>query len=148
MMTPHLFGGTAALLRERRLDPIELWDAVEREGVQDLIVVGDAFAKPLLRSLDDAPDRWYLSSLRLMVSGAMFSSEVKHGLIAHIPALTIADVLGSTEGGMGSSITTKDTPANETAQSDPFSDEQGVHRRRVAQWSQAPLRSAPWPTAG
>ena len=116
MMTPHLFGGTAVLLRERRLDPVELWDAVEREGVQHLIVVGDAFAKPLLRALDDAPDRWDLSSLRLMVSsGAMFSSEVKHGLIEHIPALAIADVLGSTEGGMGLSITTKDTRGNETA---------------------------------
>ena len=51
----------------------------------------------------------------MVSTGAMFSSEVKHGLIEHIPALTIADVLGSTEGGMGSSITTKDTPANETA---------------------------------
>jgi 3-oxocholest-4-en-26-oate---CoA ligase len=116
MMTPHLFGGTAILLRERGLDPVELWDAVEREGVQHLIIVGDAFARPLLRALDDAPDRWDLSCLRLMVSsGAMFSSEVKHGLIGHIPALAIGDLLSSTEGGMGSSITTKDTPGNETA---------------------------------
>ncbi len=35
---------------------------------------------------------------------------MKQGLIAHLPALAIADVLGSTEGGMGTSITTKDTP--------------------------------------
>ena len=117
MMTPHLFGGTAVLLGERGLDPVELWDAVEREGVQHLIIVGDAFAKPLLRALDNAPDRWDLSSLYLILSsGAMFSSEVKRGLIRHIPALAIADVLGSTEGGMGSSITTKDTPGNETAE--------------------------------
>ena len=116
MMTPHLFGGTAVLLRERRLDPVELWDAVEREGVQQVIIVGDAFAKPLLRALDGSPDRWDLSSLHLIVStGAMFSSEVKRGLIQHIPALAIADVLGSTAGGMGSSITTRDTPGNETA---------------------------------
>ena len=53
MMMPHLFGGTAVLLEGRGLDPIELWDAVERDGVQHLIVVGDAFAKPLLRALDD-----------------------------------------------------------------------------------------------
>ncbi len=45
----------------------------------------------------------------------MFSSEVKHGLIEHIPGLTIADLLGSTEGGMGSSVTTKDTLGTETA---------------------------------
>jgi fatty-acyl-CoA synthase len=116
MMTPHMMGGTAALLEGRGLDPAELWDTVEREGVQHLIIVGDAFAKPLLRSLDGEPDRWNLSSLRLMVSsGAMFSMEVKQGLIAHLPQLAIADVLGSTEGGMGQSITTKDTPPAETA---------------------------------
>lgn len=116
MMIPHLFGGTAVLLAGRGLDPVELWDAVEREAVQHLIVVGDAFAKPLLRALDDAPAQWDLSSLRLMVSsGAMFSAEVKHGLIGHLPGLAIADVLGATEGGLGTSITTKDTPRTETA---------------------------------
>ncbi|MET0326354.1 MAG: acyl-CoA synthetase [Ilumatobacteraceae bacterium] len=116
MMTPHMFGGTAVLLEGRGLDPVELWTTVEREGVQHLVLVGDAFAKPLLRALDDAPDRWDLSSLRLMISsGAMFSAEVKRGLIRHVPGLAIADVLGSTEGGMGASITTKDTPASETA---------------------------------
>jgi 3-oxocholest-4-en-26-oate---CoA ligase len=116
MMIPHLFGGTAVLLAGRGLDAVELWDAVERNGVQHLIVVGDAFAKPLLRALDDAPTRWELSCLRLMISsGAMFSAEVKHGLIEHIPGLAIADVLGATEGGLGTSITTKDTPRTETA---------------------------------
>jgi fatty-acyl-CoA synthase len=116
MMTPHMFGGTAVLLERRGLDPVELWDTVARERVQHLIVVGDAFAKPLLRALDDAPDRWDLSSLGLMVSsGAMFSTDVKRRLIDHIPGLTIADVLGATEGGMGTSIMTKDTPSSETA---------------------------------
>jgi 3-oxocholest-4-en-26-oate---CoA ligase len=116
MMTPHLFGGTAVLLQGRGLDPVEVWQTVEREGVQHLIVVGDAFAKPLLRALEEAPDRWDLSSLRLMVSsGAMFSTEVKRGLIDHIPALAIADLLGASEGGMGTSLTTKDTPLGETA---------------------------------
>ena len=116
MMTPHLFGGTAVLLQGRGLDPVELWDTVERESVQHLILVGDAFAKPLLRALEEDPDRWNLSSLGLMISsGAMFSADVKQRLIAHIPGLTIADLLGSTEGGMGTSITTKDTPSGETA---------------------------------
>ena len=116
MMVPHLFGGTAVLQEGRGLDAAEVWNAVEREGVQHLIVVGDAFAKPLLRALDEQPDRWDLSSLRLMISsGAMFSADVKHGLIGHLPALAIADVLGATEGGMGTSVTTKDTPPTETA---------------------------------
>ncbi len=116
MMSPHLLGGTAVLLEQRRFDPVEVWDTVEREGVQQLIIVGDAFAKPMLRALDEEPQRWDASSLRLIVSsGAMFSLEVKRGLIEHVPQLAIADVLGSTEGGMGQSIMTKDTPAAETA---------------------------------
>jgi fatty-acyl-CoA synthase len=116
MMVPHLFGGTAALLACRRFDPVEVWDTVQQEGVQHLIVVGDAFAKPLLRALDEAPGRWDLSSLGLMISsGAMFSAEVKHGLIEHIPGLAIADVLGATEGGIGTSFTTKETRETETA---------------------------------
>jgi fatty-acyl-CoA synthase len=68
-------------------------------------VVGDAFARPMLRALDENPGRWDVSCLQLIVSsGAMFSLEVKQGLIGHIPKLAIADVLGSTEGGMGQSV--------------------------------------------
>ena len=116
MMTPHLLGGTAVLLERRGLDPTEVWDTVERERVQHLVIVGDAFAKPLLRALDDEPGRWDLSCLRMMVSsGAMFSTEVKQRLLDHLAFVVIADVLGSTEGGMGQAITTRDTPKNETA---------------------------------
>ena len=104
MMVPQMLGGTAALLEGRSLDPVELWSAVERDRINLLVVVGDAFAKPLLRALDDEPRRWDTSSLKLMVSsGTMFSLEVKQGLVGHVPDLAIVDVLGSTEGGMGQS---------------------------------------------
>ena len=116
MMVPHLFGGTACLLEQRSLDPIEVWSVVERQRVQRLIIVGDAFARPLLRALELETHRWNLSSLKLIVSsGAMFSVEVKNGLFGHLPQCSIADVLGSTEGSMGSSITNKDTSLGQTA---------------------------------
>jgi fatty-acyl-CoA synthase len=105
MMVPHMLGGTAALLAHRGLDPIELWDTVSRERVNLLVIVGDAFARPMLRALDEHPGRWDASCLHTLVSsGAMFSLEVKQRLIEHLPQLAIADVLGSTEGGMGNSI--------------------------------------------
>jgi fatty-acyl-CoA synthase len=105
MMVPHMLGGTAVLLEKRGLDPLELWDVVARERVNLLVVVGDAFAKPMLRALEENPGRWDGSCLSLMVSsGAMFSLEVKQALTRHLPGLTIADVLGSTEGGMGMSF--------------------------------------------
>ncbi len=105
MMVPHVLGGTAVLLEKRGLDAAELWDAVARARVNLLVVVGDAFAKPMLRALDENPGRWDTRCLNLMVSsGAMFSLEVKQALLRHIPGLAIADVLGSTEGGMGQSM--------------------------------------------
>ena len=36
MMAPHLLGGTAVLLEGAGSTPVELWDTVEREGVQHL----------------------------------------------------------------------------------------------------------------
>jgi fatty-acyl-CoA synthase len=105
MMVPHMLGGTAVLLEKRGLDANELWNVVHRHRVNLLVVVGDAFAKPMLRALEENPGRWDASCLRLVVSsGAMFSLEVKQGLIRHLPELAISDVLGSTEGGMGQSL--------------------------------------------
>ena len=119
MMAPHMLGGTAALLAHRGLDPVELWDTVARERVSLLVIVGDAFAKPMLRALEEHPGRWDASCLATIVSsGAMFSLEVKQALLRHLPQLAIADVLGSTEGGMGNSIVRAGTTA-ETARFRP-----------------------------
>ena len=116
LMFPHMLGGTSVLLENRGFKPEEVWSTVERDRISQIIIVGDAFAKPLLRALETEPDRWDTSSLKLMISsGAMFTTQTKRGLIDHVPALAIADILGSTEGGMGQSIMTKDTPDSETA---------------------------------
>jgi fatty-acyl-CoA synthase len=73
MMVPHMLGGTAVLLESRSLDPVELWSAVARERVNLVVVVGDAFAKPLLRVLDDARAVGLVDPL--MFVGTMFSLE-------------------------------------------------------------------------
>jgi fatty-acyl-CoA synthase len=104
------YGGTVVLLAERHFDPAALWRTVEREGVGWIVVVGDPFARPLLRTLDDmaasgaAPD---LGSVRLIASaGAMFSSEIKQGLLDKIPQAMVIDYIAATEGLMGVSIAT------------------------------------------
>jgi len=113
LMVPHMLGGTAVFPVGRGFDPAELWSTVERERVASLVIVGDSFGRPLLRELDEAQGRLDVSSLKLLVSsGAMLSQEVKQGLLRHLPELLIADVLGSTEGGMGQSITTAANAAN------------------------------------
>ena len=110
-LVTHQAGGAVVLLESRGLDCDELWRVVERQGVTKVVIVGDAFARPMLRALDDARDAgrpYDTSSMRTIVSsGAMFTTEVKDGLIDHIPQLAIADVLGSTESGMARSVTTK-----------------------------------------
>jgi acyl-CoA synthetase (AMP-forming)/AMP-acid ligase II len=105
----HLTGGAVVLMEQRQLDIDELWQTVERHAVTSAVIVGDAFARPMLRTLDDraAVGKAYDtgSLTQIVSSGAMFSTEVKEGIVRHIPQLTIVDILGSTEGGMGQSVT-------------------------------------------
>ncbi|MEA3077888.1 MAG: 3-oxocholest-4-en-26-oate---CoA ligase [Actinomycetota bacterium] len=105
------FGGKIVLLAGRGLDVDELWSTVEAEGVNAVTVVGDAFARPMLRGLDEGPAR-DLSSMRLILSaGAMFSEDIKQRLLDHMPSVAIVDYIAATEGAMGVSISTKDRPA-------------------------------------
>jgi fatty-acyl-CoA synthase len=99
-------GGTIVTLTSRHYDPVELLDTVEREDVNSIAWVGDPFARPVLRALDAEPDRWGLSSLKLLISsGAMWSESVKQGLLAHKPDMILADEYSSSEAvGLGSSL--------------------------------------------
>lgn len=103
-------GGTVITLEGLNFDPVELWDTVERHKVMTMAIVGDAFAKPMLRALDDNEGRWNLSSMVSIVSsGVMWSQEVKHGMLRHIPQVTLMDSFGSSEAvGFAMSATTKD----------------------------------------
>ena len=99
-------GGTVVLLDTPRLDAVRLWDAVEREGVQVLTIVGDAFARPLLAALDSSPGRWDLSHLSAITSsGVTWSPETKRGLLRHLPGVLLIDSLGASEGIMTRSET-------------------------------------------
>jgi fatty-acyl-CoA synthase len=100
-------GGKLVLLAGRGLDVEELWDTVEREGVNSLVIVGDAFARPMLRGLNEGRAR-DLSCVRFIFSaGAMFSAEVREGLLEHLPTATIVDNIAASEGGMGVALSTK-----------------------------------------
>jgi acyl-CoA synthetase (AMP-forming)/AMP-acid ligase II len=91
--------GTVVLVDHPGLDPELVWDAVARERVQTLTIVGDVFARPLLDALRAEPDRWDLSSLRAITSsGVRFSPDVKRGLLEHLGGATIVDSLGASEG--------------------------------------------------
>jgi acyl-CoA synthetase (AMP-forming)/AMP-acid ligase II len=106
-LTSFTGGGTVVTLEAHSLDPEELWGVVERHRVSSLVIVGDAFAKPMLRALDESPGRWNIRSLKVILSsGVMWSPEVKRGLLKHHDGMLLADMFGSSEAvGFGSSRT-------------------------------------------
>jgi len=94
-----LAGGTVVVQdHPMHLDPIDLLDTVERERCSSLLIVGDAFARPLvdeLRRRSGPP-----TSLKfLLTGGALLSASVKDELLDLVPGLRIVDVLGSSETG-------------------------------------------------
>lgn len=102
-------GGAISHLTQRSFDPVDLLDTVERDDVATLMWVGDAFARPVLKALDENPGRWTLPTLRTIISsGVVFSAEVKDGIINHLPHVAIADVFGSSETmSLGRSVSAK-----------------------------------------
>jgi len=112
-LLPQLMAGKVVLLEGRSFDAYELFETVERHAVASLVIVGDAFARPMLNALRDraaAGRPFNTSSVTTIVStGAMFSSEVKEGIFEYMPTSIVMDILGSSEGGMAQTVATKDT---------------------------------------
>jgi acyl-CoA synthetase (AMP-forming)/AMP-acid ligase II len=99
-------GGRVVTLTPRQFDAVDLLDTVGREKVNGLVIVGDAFARPILAALDAEPGRWDLTSLvGIISSGVMWSEETKRGLLRHHPGMLLVDAFSSSEAlGMGSSV--------------------------------------------
>ncbi len=99
----HLTGGTVALLENRHFDADELLDTVERVRLTRLVIVGDAFARPILRSAQSRQATGTLPDLssveRIVSAGAMWSAEMKDDMARLFPDALFVDALGSTEGG-------------------------------------------------
>jgi acyl-CoA synthetase (AMP-forming)/AMP-acid ligase II len=142
----HVGGTVVVQSNPRHLDPVDIWSTVEREKVNALTIVGDAFGRPLL---DELRRRAYdVSSLRrLTTGGAILSASQKREFLERIPGLRILDALGSSESGAqaakvstgGADATTGDfepSPDNTvlredlSGQVDPGSGERGWLARR------------------
>jgi len=108
-------GGTVVTMPGRSFDPVAVLDAVSRHRVNVLTIVGDSFAKPLLRELDGAePGRHDLSSIFAMISsGVMWSEEAKRALLRHAPQMMLVDAFSSSEAlGMGASVSSAGSEAH------------------------------------
>jgi fatty-acyl-CoA synthase len=109
-------GGTVATLPSRHFDVAELWGEVERIRANSIVIVGQAFAGPMLAHLDEHPGRYDLTSVQLVSSsGVMWSQDNKAGLLRHMPGAILFDSYGSSEAvGLGGSVSTSGA-ASETA---------------------------------
>lgn len=107
-MATMVNGGCVITLEGANFDANELWAAVDRNKPATIVIVGDAFAKPMLKALDEAPGKYDLTSVtNIISSGVMWSVEVKRGLLKHMPGAMMTDSFGSSESvGLGSSIMT------------------------------------------
>ncbi len=100
-------GGTVVISTDRRFEPRRLWELVAREHVNFLVIVGDAFARPLVDALDELDGQVDLTGLVVILSGgAILSPTVKTDLAERLPGSMIIDGYGSSEaGGQGQSVT-------------------------------------------
>ena len=98
-----VLGGTVVLLGGRKFSAAELLRLVERERVNQLSIVGDAFARPIVEELEraEADGKAYdLSSLgRIVSTGATLSAEMKRALMKRATGAAILDMVGASEGG-------------------------------------------------
>jgi acyl-CoA synthetase (AMP-forming)/AMP-acid ligase II len=103
----------AKIVLMAKFEPHEVWQLIEQEKVNSLMVTGDAMAKPLVETLDEPGSAYDLSSLIAVVSSAaLFSAPVKDEFFTHLPNILITDAVGSSESGNnGMTIVSKDNTA-------------------------------------
>jgi 3-oxocholest-4-en-26-oate---CoA ligase len=100
-------GGAVVIPAEHRLDALKLWQLVEREQANFMVIVGDAFARPMLDALETEAGRALdVSGLRVLLSGgAILSPALKRQLVDRLPGVLIVDGYGASEtGGQGQSV--------------------------------------------
>jgi 3-oxocholest-4-en-26-oate---CoA ligase len=89
-------GDTLVLLPH--FDAHEVWRAIDRHKINQIVVVGDAMARPLIEAYTeggyDGSSVFSFSS-----NGALFSQPVKDAVFAALPNVVITDAIGSSETG-------------------------------------------------
>ena len=95
-----------------RFEPHRIWELVESERVNSVMVTGDAMGKPLVEALDEGVTYDTSSLVAVVSSAALFSAPVKDQFFAHFPNLLITDAIGSSESGNnGLTVVSKDKTA-------------------------------------
>jgi fatty-acyl-CoA synthase len=103
-LTMHQGGTIVIQSHPERFDADDIWSTVAREQVRFLVIVGDAFGRPLIDQLDK--QRYDLSAFGILLSGgAILTPALKDAFLERIPHLMIIDGFGASEtGGQGQQV--------------------------------------------
>ncbi|MEX2394102.1 MAG: acyl-CoA synthetase [Actinomycetota bacterium] len=93
-------GGKMVVTPEGKFDPELIWELVSTEGVNMLIIVGDAMARPLADALEAKRDDYNTSTLLVVGSGgAVLSPSTKERFANLLGTTMVVDGYGSSETG-------------------------------------------------
>lgn len=103
------FEGRKTVLMSK-FDPDKVWELVEQEKINGIMITGDAMARPMIEAYEERGKERDLSSWFLLVSSAaIFSATVKDQYFTNFPNLMVTDSIGSSEsGGNGYVMVEKD----------------------------------------
>ena len=109
-----LTGGCVVLTDIRHFDAHRMFALAVAERANFVVIVGDAFAIPMVDALIDTD--LDLSCLSVIVSGgAVLSPVVKQALISALPEVIVVDGYGASEtGGQGQAVTALGSPVEPT----------------------------------
>jgi acyl-CoA synthetase (AMP-forming)/AMP-acid ligase II len=109
-------GGTVVISPDRHFVPDRLWRLIDEERVTFLVIVGDAFARPLVEHLDQLDPPPDLTALTVVLSGgAVLSPSVKASWVGRLPGTLLIDGFGASEtGGQGQSVSAAGGPIETT----------------------------------
>ena len=100
-----LTGGNTIVIQDDTVafDPDDVLRTIGREGANMLLIVGDAFGRPLVDQLEAAAEQgkpYDVSSLLLVASGgAPLNSTLKDRILAQLPTVMVMDAVGASETG-------------------------------------------------
>jgi fatty-acyl-CoA synthase len=98
-------GGNTVCIQDEVVgfDPDDVWRTIERERCNILLIVGDAFGRPLVDQLEatgTGTGGYDLSSLLMVISGgAPLNSTLKDRFLAQLPTVMVMDAVGASETG-------------------------------------------------
>ncbi len=93
------FTGNKVVLTAK-FDPHRVFELVEQEHVNGIMITGDAMARPMLEALSDPAVKYDLSSWAALSStAALFSPSVKDEFLRRFPNLIVTEAIGASESG-------------------------------------------------